>query len=190
MSRRIGAWPYAVGAIFLTIIVMLFYYRDNRNYVCEGCNSGLVENQARMGLWTVWSFPISRVSLEEDASNLYRDYLLVTGHTHKWVFSQGSPYGVFGWGGCATGACRKNNGNLAYYYEREPKFRTFIHKKQADGQLASSEFVAAYLLREPNTYSEMGYLPLVDPTFLEKEPPEVQRLRRLATALEQEFSPR
>jgi len=190
MSRKVIVWPFWTAAVVLTLCVVLFYYRDNRNYVCEGCNSGLVENQARMGLWMAWSFPISRVSAEERTSHLHRDYLLVTGHTHKWVFSQGSPYGMFGWGGCAIGAGTRNSGNLAYYYERESKFRTFVHKKQADGKLTSSDFIAAYLLRRPETYSEKGYLPEVDPTYLEKEPLEVQRLRKLSVALEQEYSPR
>jgi hypothetical protein len=187
MSRRaIAWWPLWGAAGFLAILLALFYYRDNRNYFCEGCHSRLIRNQSRLGLWTVSSFPISRISEDELPSNLYRDYL-ASGHAHEWVFTQGSPYGVFGWGGCAVGG-QKSLGNLAYLYENDPKFRAFARKNQADGKLTPTDFVAACLLQEPSLYSDKG--PLSREAAIEKESPEIQRLRRFAADLEKEFSPR
>jgi len=95
MSRKGIPRPFWVAAVVLAMLMVLFYYRDKRNYLCEGCHSRLVENQARIGIWMMFSIPILRVSAEEIPSHLYLDFL-VSGHSHDWVFAQGSPYGVFG----------------------------------------------------------------------------------------------
>jgi hypothetical protein len=187
MSRKaISGWPFWTAAGLLLLLVAFSYYRDNRNYECEGCHSHLVTNQARMGIWTGFSFPLSRLSADDRPSHLYRDYLAST-HTHQWRFTQGSPYGVFGWGGCAVGG-RKSTGNLDWFYENDPNFRTFVSRKQADGQLARSDFVDACLLEEPSLYTDQGHR--TREAAIATEAPEVQRLRRLAVVLEEEFTRR
>lgn len=99
MAKRPCVWPYWVGGVVLLLGCLFFCYRDNRNYACDLCSSYQSRNQWRFGMWMGPSLPLSADSITERVSHFSRDYLQ-PGHSHRWVFAQGSPYGLLsGWGG-------------------------------------------------------------------------------------------
>jgi hypothetical protein len=98
MRKRATVWPYWTGGILLLLLFLAFCYRDNRNYVCEDCHSHQTRNQPRVGCWMGFSLPLSPPTISDLPSHLYADYF-PPNHRHDWIFAQGSPYGIFGWGG-------------------------------------------------------------------------------------------
>ncbi len=167
-------WPYGVAGIVLALGLLFFHYRDNRNYVCEGCLSHRVRDQWKIGLWPRGSFPIGPKYERERPSHLFAD-LIQAPHRHEWVFVQGSPYGFFGatWGGCALGRGISGN-DLSRAYEEFPAFRDFVQDKFRIGSLAREDFLEAALLSP----------------YLEESPkasPRVRHLLAMDQALQQEF---
>lgn len=173
-NNRVARWRIWLAVLVFVCLVLFFYHRDNRNYACEGCLSRQSRNQLRIGIWMGPSIPISPDRVEERTSNLYRDYL-ASNHTHVWDFAQGSPYGLLGWGGCALGHAGRSMGDLAALYEQDSRFRGFVHRKEAKGELISSDFAAACLL--PDCPKNQEYVS-----------DEFKRLARIADALKDEYS--
>jgi len=146
MAMRPARKYVIVGVLCLAgLFVVLANYKQRDSYRCQTCWARKDIFQWRAGAWEELSVPLSPKWESVEETHFLHDFF-PSEHVHDWKYAQGSPMYRFGtqWGGCAIGPGRHVS-LFCDFYEKSPKFRTFIQAKMGDGSITTARLMALAL---------------------------------------------